>query len=415
MVTALTALTLLGPSPASDTAPASVATPISLDEALRLGELHSPLVRRARADTRLVAAREVGASLILPTNPIVAAVAGPRRESGPAGSAQGLQYVARLEQTVEVAGQRGARREVVRRALDVAAARELVARSESRARIRSVYIQGLITAAQAMAARGREKIVNQLYEAVKVRVDKGASSQIDLKLAEIEAGRLVRERVAAELAAVESIATLAAFVGLPPRTEVVLTTPLGGPKVHLPPEAQLFANARAHRAELRALAAAGTELDAELISLRREAIPSPTLVLELERDLPGQLFVGAGLALPLPAWQRNQGPRAVVSADRDRVAEELLLQEREIALQVERGFQRVIATYEQAKILETKVAPAAEANANLLTDGWRAGKFDLFRVIQASRDVGEARRAQLEALREFWQAVIDLDRATGAI
>ncbi len=418
VVTAVAAaLMMLSPSPASTVppAPAKAATPISLDEALRLGELHSPLVRRARAETRLVAAREIGASLILPSNPVVAAVVGPRRESGPLGSVHGLQYVARLEQTVEVAGQRGARREVVRRSLDVAAAREVVARSESRARIRSVYIKGLITAAQARAARGREQIVNQLYEAVKVKVDKGASSQIDLKMAEIEAGRLVRERIAAELAAVESIATLAAFVGLPPRSEISLTTPLSGPTVHLPPERQLFADARAHRAELRELVAAGTELDAELISLRRQAIPSPTLVLELERDLPGQVFVGAGLALPLPVWQRNQGPRAVISADRDRLAEELLLQDREVALEVERGFQRVIATYEQAKILETKVAPAAETNANLLTEGWRAGKFDLFRVIQASRDVGEARRAQLEAIRDFWQAVIDLDRATGAI
>ena len=61
------------------------------------------------------------------------------------------------------------------------------------------------------------------------------------------------------------------------------------------------------------------------------------------------------------------------------------------------------------------MAPAAEANASLLTEGWRAGKFDLFRVIQASRDVGDARRAELEALRDFWQAVIALDRATGAI
>lgn len=411
----MTALLTLGTSPTANSTAQRPATPISLDEALRLGELHSPLVRRARAETRFVAARDVGASLILPSNPLVAAIVGPRRENRVAGSEQGLQYIARLEQTVEVAGQRGARREVVRRAVDAAAAREMVARSESRARIRSIYMRGLITAAQARAARGRETIVNQLYEAVKVKVEKGASSQIDLRLAEIEAGRLGRERVAADLAALESVATLAAFIGLPPRTEISLTTPLAGPRVHLPPQAQLFADARAHRAELRALEAAGTELDAELISLRREALPSPTLLLEVERDLPGQLFVGGGLAFPLPVWQRNQGPRALVSANRHRVAEDLLLEEREIALEVERGFQRVLATYEQAKILETKVAPAAEANASLLTDGWRAGKFDLFRVVQASRDVGEARRSQLEAIRDFWQAVIDLDRATGAI
>jgi cobalt-zinc-cadmium efflux system outer membrane protein len=406
----------LAPSAGGSAAAGQEATPISLEEALRLGEQHSPLVRRARAETTVVGARDVGASLILPSNPVAAVVAGPRRESGgPSGSEQGIQYVGRLEQTVEVAGQRGMRRAAVRKALDVASAREALALSESRARIRSVYMTGLITAAQARAARGRETIVNQLFEAVKVKVEKGAASQVDVKLAEIEAGRLMRERVAADLAAVESVTTLAALIGLPPRTQVSLTTPLGGPNVHLPPQSQLFAQAQAHRAELRELAAAGTELDAELMLLRREAIPSPTLILELERDLPGQLFVGAGLALPLPAWRRNQGERALTSANKDRVAEEWRLQDREIALQVEHAIQRVIATYEQAKILETTVAPAAEASANLLTDGWRAGKFDLFRVIQASREVGEARRAQLEAIREFWQAVIELDRATGAI
>ena len=341
---------------------------------------------------------------------------GPRRENRAAGNEQGLQYIARLEQTVEVAGQRGARREVVRRAVDAAAARELVARSESRARIRSIYMRGLITAAQARAARGRETIVNQLYEAVKVKVEKGASSQNRSQ------ARRDRSRGASGASASpptwprwnrwRSWRRSSASRRVP---SISLTTPLAGPTVHLPPQAQLFADARAHRAELRALEAAGTELDAELISLRREALPSPTLLLEVERDLPGQLFVGGGLALPLPVWQRNQGPRALVSANRHRVAEDLLLEEREIALEVERGFQRVLATYEQAKILETKVAPAAEANASLLTDGWRAGKFDLFRVVQASRDVGEARRSQLEAIRDFWQAVIDLDRATGAI
>ena len=102
-------------------------------------------------------------------------------------------------------------------------------------------MRGLITAAQARAARGRETIVNQLYEAVKVKVEKGAASQIDLRLAEIEAGRLGRERVAADLAALESVAMLAAFIGLPPRTDISLTTPLAGPTVHLPPQAQLFA------------------------------------------------------------------------------------------------------------------------------------------------------------------------------
>jgi outer membrane protein TolC len=58
--------------------------------------------------------------------------------------------------------------------------------------------------------------------------------------------------------------------------------------------------------------------------------------------------------------------------------------------------------------------PAAERARDLLTQGWQAGKFDLFRVIQVSREAGEARRHQIEALGNLWQAAIELDRATGA-
>ena len=125
--------------------------------------------------------------------------------------------------------------------------------------------------------------------------------------------------------------------------------------------------------------------------------------------------MGAGLALPLPLWRRNQGEKALVMAARARAAEEGALLERDVSYEVEWAFHRVVSTYEQAKLVETRVAPAADKNVALLTEGWRAGKFDLFRVIQASREAGEARRAQLGSVRDFWRAVIALDRATGAI
>jgi cobalt-zinc-cadmium efflux system outer membrane protein len=403
---------LRGPPSASE----SQTVAMSLEECVRRGDNQSPLVRRSRAETRVTAAREVGASLILPTNPFVSVVAGPRREQvAPGLVAEGVQYTAHLEQTLEVAGQRGARRAVVDKAMAVAAARESLALSETRARVRSAYMDGLITAAQAGAARARESLVQQVYEAVKIRVERGAASQIDLGLAEIETGRVARQRLEADLAVMESKATLATLVGLPIGTNIVLTTPLAGPSVRLPPLSQLLSDAQAHRAELRELAAAGTELDAQLILLRREEIPNLTVIFEAERDLPGQQFIGAGLALPLPLWRRNQGEKALVMAARDRAAEERALLERDVLHQVESAFHRVVSTYEQSKLVETRVAPAADKNVALLTEGWRAGKFDLFRVIQASREAGEARRAQLASVRDFWHAVIALDRATGAI
>src|SRR5262249_29815747 len=67
-----------GPSPGG--APPAM----TLDEALRLAEQASPLVRRARAERDVVVAREVGASLLMPANPLVVGAVGPRHErTGP--------------------------------------------------------------------------------------------------------------------------------------------------------------------------------------------------------------------------------------------------------------------------------------------------------------------------------------------
>ena len=69
---------------------------------------------------------------------------------------------------------------------------------------------------------------------------------------------------------------------------------------------------------------------------------------------------------------------------------------------------------EEARVWAEEVVPATEQNLALVTEGFKAGKFDLFRVVQAARDAAEAQRKQLEVLSALWQVAIDLDRATGA-
>ena len=51
-------------------------------------------------------------------------------------------------------------------------------------------------------------------------------------------------------------------------------------------------------------------VDATTTRLRRERVPNPTLFVDVAEQQPGQLYVGGGLALPLPLWRRNQGELA---------------------------------------------------------------------------------------------------------
>jgi cobalt-zinc-cadmium efflux system outer membrane protein len=405
-------------TPAAPTAGAAPARAehVTLDEALRAAEQASPLLRRARAEREAVAAREVGASLVMPTNPIVGGGAGPRREGPPANavSERGLQYFARLEQTVEVGGQRGARREVVSRALRTADLRIEVARAETRARVRAAYVATQLALERVEASAQREALVAKLLDAVRARVAGGASSNVDLELARLERGSAARARIDATLAAADALARLRLLIGLPTAQKLELDGKAVPPAQRGAALTDLLARAQAQRAELAALASGVDEIDADIVRLRREAIPSPTLFVEVQRDLPGQIFVGGGLGVPLPVWRRNQGELALARADRSRVEEERTLVERDVALEVERAYQAEAAQREMTQLLDREVLPAADAAVTLMTEGWRAGKFDLFRLLQTSRDASDARRLYLETLGLLWESAIALDRAVGA-
>jgi len=400
----------IGAAPPVPETPARVGEALTLGEALARAEAASPLLRRARAERQAVAAREIGASLLLPSNPVVSGAAGPRRD--PSGN--GLEYLLHAEQTIEIGGQRSARRAVVSRALRTAELREQVARAETVARVRSAYVGAQLARSRVEAEGAREALVAKLLDAVQNRVQGGASSDVDLELARLERGIARRAQADAALAATDALARLRLLVGLPAARPLTLDAAVTAPTSRANDLPALITRAESHRAELAAIGAGKDEIDADISRLRREAIPSPTLFVDFERDLPGQVYLGAGLAVPIPVWRRQQGELAVARAERTRLDEELALAEQNVALEVERAFNAESAQRQMAELLDREVLPSAERAVTLMTEGWRAGKFDLFRLLQTSRDASEARRLYLETLGLLWDATINLDRAVGA-
>lgn len=386
---------------------------LTLDDAVARAERVGLPVRRAQGEAAAVAARQVGAAQWLPANPVASFAAGPRHERGDGTLASGTQMSGHLEQTLEVAGQRGTRRAEVAHQTDAASWRTATARAETRAQARAAYVGAQLADAGVKAARQRDELVQQLVDSVRARVESGAASEVDLDLARIERGRAVRDRVDAELALAAAFAQLRLLIALPAGAPIQLGTPLGPPPSGPDDVATLLAIAAERRPELRFLQSARRASDAAIVRLRREAVPNPTVFADVERDLPGQTFVGAGVAVPLPIWRRNQGELALARAERDRLTEEQTLAAREIAAEVERAQRGVSLHGELVKSIAGEMLPAAESAADLVTQGWRAGKFDLFRVIQASREAAEARRSYLQALGALWTAAISLDRAVG--
>jgi outer membrane protein TolC len=97
------------------------------------------------------------------------------------------------------------------------------------------------------------------------------------------------------------------------------------------------------------------------------------------------------------------------------VREEEAITQREVALEVARLCRAVLTRRAQSERWTRVIVPAAATNVDLVHAGWTAGKFDLFRLVQVTREAADARARELRALGELWDATIELDRATGAL
>ena len=91
------------------------------------------------------------------------------------------------------------------------------------------------------------------------------------------------------------------------------------------------------------------------------------------------------------------------AAERNRQAEQRLLLTR-IAAEVGQTLVTLQLRHSQVEAFTRDALPPAQRNVELLRRGWQAGKFDLFRVITALRELAEVRTRYLLMLEQLWLA-----------
>ncbi|MCS6915290.1 MAG: TolC family protein [Myxococcales bacterium] len=389
---------------------------LTMEEALRRGEENVPLLVRARNEQLLVEARRAGAAVLQQFNPLVTFMGGYRYEETSTPPASGFQYQLHVEQMLEMAGQRGTRLRAVEAAVAVARASTEYARTLMRAIVGGFYVRAVVGEQRLAVSRSREETARRLLESARARRDLGASSEIEVNLARIEEGRVAAEVTAAKVALEAQLNELRVLCAIPAGTPLHLPSYQGEPPP-LPPAyrsvSALLDLALKQRADLLAIRRQRAALEADRQRLIREALPNPILAFDHQRDLPGQDFYGGTVGLQIPLWNRNQGPLALVqAAETARRNEERLLRLR-LEAEVSLALNRLMLLSEQAQSFRLRALPPAEQNLELLQRGWQAGKFDLFRVIVASRELAETRLRYLDILDDLWEAAIELERSVG--
>jgi outer membrane protein, heavy metal efflux system len=180
-------------------------------------------------------------------------------------------------------------------------------------------------------------------------------------------------------------------------------------------EADLVARALEKRPELAIVRARLSLLETTDLRLAREAFPRLSWNLGFDAAPASPVFGYAGLGVELPVAQRNQGPRAVARAQLDTERARLETELRRVHRDVATSRRSYAVRLRQLQLLRTQVIPAAQRLEALVEEGWKAGRFDIFRLTSATRELNRVSRERLETLLAAWSDYVELQRASGGL
>ncbi len=382
---------------------------LTLDEVLSRVLAQHPDLQAAAAE---VAARD-GAALQagLRPNPEVSLEV---EELGASGGGDSLETTLSLAHALELGGKRGKRERAASLEAELARWDQATARQDLVAEARTAFFEALAAQERLAQAEALAELTGRGFRAVEERVDAGkvspiertqarvavSSAQIELRRAQArwDAGR--RRLAASWGGAGGDVAGLAG--------SLAVDAPLA-------PEEELAAGL-ARNPDLARWEAETALRKAGLDAAHSLAVPDLTLSGGVRSVGAGDVVAGlVGVSLPLPLFDRNQGgigsARAEVDKSRAQARAALLRLRAELAA----AYQEAEGARAEALTLAERLLPDAEAAFEAVREGYRLGKFDLQRLLDAQRTVVEARTQLLDAQETFHLAQTRLARLTGRI
>src|SRR5258708_15140763 len=266
---------------------------------------------------------------------------------------------------------------------------------------------------------------------IEARVREGSTAPLDADEVRVEVGRIDALRIDYQTKAEIALLRLKEVVGIQPDEILRLKGSLDQPKTSVD-QNQLLQIALVHRPDLAAQRANEAVAVAELRQEQTGAKPDATVSASYERpnscfsqrafDAAGNLspirqtfnYAVAGIAIALPALNRNQGAiaadTAAIDAARSRIAAAGLAVRSEVAQNQVRyqGAQARVATY------GSSVREQAARNLEVVRQIYSYGRITLLDVITEQRRYIDIETGYTDVLLDAYAARVALEQATGA-
>lgn len=380
---------------------------MSFDEALAAAR-ESPRLARLAAEVSAAEAALVAAG-VYPHNPEVEFELADRTGTERSTTDRG----AGVSQRLELAGQRGKRRDAAEAALAAARASFRQARIE---------VLGDVARAFAAAVHRRELLAIEQTEAdlagafaamVERRLEAGSATAVELALARAGMARAEHGRARATGSYRAAQAHLAERVGV---AEVSEVTPQGElPRLESPPLLDdLLSRVLTQRGDLAAAAARLRAAEARRRLARALRLPDLTVAARVGQE-EGDDIAGLSIGVPIPLLDRNQAGIARAEAEIAMARSERDLAQLSARRQLSAAHSRFESALEAQRATEQLGVMPLEEGLALLERSFEAGKIGSAELLLYRRELVEGRRQALAASMDVWEAAMDLAIAAGGV
>jgi outer membrane protein, heavy metal efflux system len=310
-------------------------------------------------------------------------------------------------------GQRGSLVAAARADLDVATLEVEMVRNDARWSATLAWFDLWEAQERSRVLAGSAEESARLLAIAKQRFDAGSAPRLDVVRATADNARAAAEAQAAHASVSAFGARLLPWLGEDGDISVAAIGPGGFPQT-IPAMGTLADQAAGHPTLIRdraESAAAGKHVAAE--QRQRWPIINGEIIVNVgDPTLPGTDVIG-GAALELPVLNLRGGAIARARAQQAVADAQAVLDARRLFADLRDAYHRSEGAGQRARALRESVLPAIEEARKMTEEGYRAGRVDLLRLLEAQRAVLDARLALAEATASYGRAFADLERAVG--
>ncbi len=393
----------------------SSAPALTLAQALGLAEAANPSLRTRQAQLAAAQGARADAGALLFNNPQLSTDF-TRRDVPASGlpTERRQEWSAGVSQTLEIAGQRGHRRDAAEAALaalqsEIAEARRAAQAESSERFYRVLALQQRV---------GLETQALRLFESTATAVQKrraaGEDTKLDANIALVEAERARNQLAIAQEQLVSARGQLAATLQLPADN----LPEVAGDLALLPRRFSLAELLSAVDAQprLQALVARERSAVSKLKLEQASVYPDVTLGLSVGRegmDSARERLTTLTVSLPLPLFKRNAAGIGQAQTDLTQLQIERQAALRDTRASVNALWQRLQSLETRVRRLQDSMLPALDDNQRLSVKSQQAGQIGLLELIVVNRQALDARRDLNDALTEYHATRLELQLAAG--